>query len=59
VGKFRIDVHLDGEGFDAIDSGGQNAGQHGWMLGERGRKDNAVFAAWQDNLPLRLSLLPL
>ena len=38
-----IDLHLDGEGFDSIDRGGQNTGQHGRILGERGRKGNAVL----------------
>src|SRR5271157_5550755 len=48
IAPAAIDLHLEGEGFDAIDSGGQNTGQHGCMLGERGRKGNAVFAPLWD-----------
>jgi hypothetical protein len=29
----------------ARQGGGQNTGQHGWIVGEGGRKGNAVFAA--------------
>jgi hypothetical protein len=29
---------------DLADRSGQQTGQHGWMLGGRGRKGNAVFA---------------
>ena len=40
-----IDLHLDREGFDAIDRSGQNTDEHGGIVGERGRKGNAVFAS--------------
>jgi hypothetical protein len=39
----EIDLHLDGEGFDSIDGGGQNTDQHGRIVGEGGRKGNEVF----------------
>ena len=45
VAPAAIDLHLDGEGFDAIDGGGENTGQHGRILGEGGREGNAVFFA--------------
>jgi hypothetical protein len=37
-----VDFDLDRKGFDAIDSSRQNTSQHGWMLGERLRKGNAL-----------------
>jgi len=40
----RIDLHLDGESFDSIDRSRQYTGQHGWIVGERGRKGNAVLS---------------
>ena len=39
-----MDLHLDWEGFDFVDLGGQDMGRHRRILGEGGRKGNAVFA---------------
>jgi len=44
IAPAAIDLDLDGEGFDSIDGGGQNAGQHGRIVVEQKRKGNAVFA---------------
>jgi len=44
VAPAAIDLHFDREGFDSIDGSGQNTGQHGRIVVERGRKGNAVFA---------------
>jgi len=45
IAPAAIDLLLDGEGLNpiAMDSSGQNTRQHGRILGERGRKGNAVF----------------
>jgi len=44
IAPARIDLHLDGEGFNAVDGGGQDTGQHRPIVSEGGRKGNAVFA---------------
>jgi len=36
IAPAAINLHLDGQRFDAIDGGRQDVGQHGRMVGQRG-----------------------